>query len=215
MTQTARKTSETVVCAGCGADAPRGGLCPVCEMPVGVGATPGAVDEVHDGGLPTGFLARVWHTGQLGVVLAVGAFLGALPLPLAGGVMVRDARGEVSVDVWVRPLDYVLGTYPSLHGRMTAWLLPGAALFLLHILRSRRTGTAMQAARPLVTVVTLAPLVSVVLPLLRLRRLGVEVRPGAAIALVVLGVVLGIVAAERFGRDVPDPVKRARDDGWG
>jgi len=184
-------------------------------MPIAVGASHEAPGERADEGLPTGFVARVWHTGQLGVVLAAAAFAGALPLPLAGGVQVRDGRGQVSVDVWVRPLDYVLGTYPSLHGRMSAWLLPGAALFLLHILRSRRGGSVMQAARPLVMVVSLAPLVSVVLPLLRLRRLGVEARPGAALGLVAVGVVLGLVAAARFGRDVPDPVKkRAPDDGW-
>lgn len=73
----------------------------------------------------------------------------------------------------------------------------------------------MAAARPLVTTVSLAPLVSVVLPLLRLRRLGVDVHPGPALALVAVGVVLGLVAASRFGRDVPEAAKqRARDRGW-
>lgn len=62
-------------------------------------------------GSGSGFLARAWHTGRLALVMAVAAFVGALWLPLAGGVMVRDGRGEVMLDVWVKPLDYVLGTY--------------------------------------------------------------------------------------------------------
>lgn len=213
MTHPVLPQDATVVCAHCGASAVAGVPCPVCDIPVGVAAAEG-VDGTPEG-LPSGFVARAWHTGRLALVMAVAAFVGSLWLPLAGGVMVRNTRGEVMLDVWVKPIDYVLGTYPSLHGRMTAWLLPGAALFLLHLLRSRRAGSTMAAARPLVTTVSLAPLVSVVLPLLRLRRLGVDVRPGPALALVAVGVVLGLVAASRFGRDVPEAVKqRARDRGW-
>ncbi len=199
-----------IECPRCGAMMPTGGVCPVCETPHAVSAASRTTG--HDLG-PASPVARWWRGGQLPVLLAAASYLGATMLPLMSGVPLRTGSA-VSLDVTVRPLDLALGTYPAMRGQMTAWLLPGAAIFLLQILRSRRTGNEMAASRPLLGVLAIAPIVSVAMPFLRLHRLAVSPTPGAALGLVVLGSALCVFAALRFGHGVPEaaPRKRVRYD---
>lgn len=194
-----------VACAHCGAMMKPEGKCPVCELP----AAPATPAQVPVDPSP---LARWWRSGQLPVALASVSFLGALFLPLLTRVpMVIDR--ELRPDVSVSPLDLALGTYSALKGQMTAWMLPGAGIFLLSLLRSRRRGGAMRASRMLVGVVSLMPLMSAMMPFLKLKRRGVEAGVGPALALIVLGVAMGIVGAISFGRDVEDDAPRGhRDD---
>ena len=111
-------------------------------------------------------------------------------------------------------LDLALGTISAIRGGMTAWFLPGAAAMLLSLLRSRRTGSQMAATRPLLFVVALAPIVSVAMPFMLLRKHGLSPTPGAALGLVALGVAMTVFAALRFGEGVPDRARRlaARDE---
>ncbi|MBL8603230.1 MAG: hypothetical protein JNK72_15000 [Myxococcales bacterium] len=200
-------------CEQCGAEAPLATPCPVCDHLVGDPVTSALREHGEtEGALPRAPLARWWHTGQLGVFLAAALSTVGLFLPLAGGLRLQRQGQDDAGEVWVSLFDYVTGRYPSLHGQMTAFLLPGAVLFLAQLLRSRRTGGAMLAARPLVTVVALAPLVSVVMPLLRLRRLGVDVRVGPAPLVVLAAVTVGVMAGLRFGRDVPEAPPKPRFD---
>lgn len=130
---------------------------------------------------------------------AAGAlFLGAMFLPLLRRVPMLVNR-ELDPDGVLTPLDLALGKYALLRGTMTAWMLPGAALFLLSLLRTRRTASAMRASRILLAVVSLAPLLSAALPLLKLQRRGLPVEAGPAMAVIVIGVVCGLVGAARFG----------------
>ncbi len=196
-------------CPRCGARMASGGVCPVCETPhAESSATRATGHELSDA--PA--LTRWWRSGQLAVAAAALCHAGAMFLPLLGDVRLREGS-SVSLGQQVRPLDIALGTV-HLGGRMTAWFLPGAAVMLLSLLRSRRTGSQMQATRPLLAMLCLAPIVSVAMPFLRLRRQGLAPTPGAAIALVVLGVALTAVATLRFGDGVPEaaPRRRARDD---
>lgn len=166
----------------------------------------------HDLGASTP-LVRWWRSGQLAAVGASAAYLSAMMLPLMSNVPLRDGA-RVRLDVAVRPLDLALGTYPAMRGQMTAWLVPGAALFLLQILRTRRTGSAMAASRPLLGVLAVGPLVSVAMPFLRLRKLDVSPTPGPALALIAVGAVLAVIAALRFGDGVAEaaPRRRLRDE---
>lgn len=179
---------------------PTGGVCPVCETPHEVSMASRATGHELAPGSP---VARWWRGGQLPALAAAGCYLAAMMLPLMSSVPLRNGA-QVRLDVALRPLDLALGTYPAMRGQMTAWLVPGAALFLLQILRTRRTGSAMTASRPLLGVLALGPLVSVAMPFLRLKKLGLSPSPGAALALVVLGSALCVVAALRFGDGVPE-----------
>lgn len=190
-------------CPHCGAVMDPSKPCPVCELSIGAVAAPNPVEREG--------LARWWHNGRLAVLLAALCFAAATFAPLVSGlsVYVQGERAVVSVSLW----DLALNTYPALKGRMSAWFVPGAAVFLLSLLRSRRAGPAMQATRPLLFAVALAPVAGVALPLLRLSRQ--HVSAGAAVALAAVGVALCVVAALRFGRDEPDAPKRRsalRDD---
>lgn len=193
-----------VACAHCGAMMKPEGHCPVCELP----AAPSAPAQVPVDPSP---LARWWRSGQLAVLLAAGSFLGSLFLPLMTRVpMVIDR--EVHPAVSVSPLDLAMGTYSAFKGQMTAWMLPGAGLFLLSLLRSRRRGAAMRASRLLVGVVSLMPLMSAVMPFLKLKKRGVEAGVGPALALIVAGVAMGLLGALWFGRDVEDERHHAPHD---
>ncbi len=189
---------------------PTGGVCPVCETPYEVSMASRATG--HDLA-PTSPIARWWRSGQLPALAAALCYLGALWLPLMSGVPLRSGT-SVRLEASLRLLDLALGTYPAMRGQMTAWLVPGAAIFLLQILRSRRTGSVMAASRPLLGVLALGPIVSVAMPFLRLRKLGVSPTPGAALALVALGSVLCVITALRFGHGVPEaaPRRRIRDE---
>ena len=158
-------------------------------------------------------LVAWWRSGRLSVLVAASCFLGALALPLLGGLSLRIG-GEFHPDVVVRPWDLVVGAYPALRGRLSAWLLPGAGLFLLSLLRSRRTGSMMMASRPLIIATSLAPLVSLVLPIVRLRDRGGHPDVGPALALGALGVLFCWHAAAVFGNGVPERsvTSRATDD---
>lgn len=195
-----------VECPRCGAMMSREGACPVCETPYAEALASRAADHEP---APASPLARWWRSGQLAVALAALCFLGALFLPLLGGVALRTGS-SVNLAGSVRPLDLALGNVPNMRG-MSAWFLPGAALFLLSLLRSRRTGNAMVATRPLLAVVSLAPLMSAAMPFLKLRRAGLAPTPGAALGLVAVGVALSVFAALRFGDGVPEARPRARD----
>lgn len=195
-----------VDCPRCGAVMPAGGVCPVCEIPHEESAASRAAERELSPATPG---ARAWRSGQLALVLAAACDLGALFLPLLGDVAMRDGA-NVSLHNAVRPLDLALGTFPGLHGQATAWVLPGAAVFMLSLLRSRRTGHAMMATRPLLGVVAILPIVSAVMPFLRFRRLGLSPSPGPALGLVLVGVVLGVIAATRFGEGVPEAPRRGR-----
>lgn len=193
-----------VACAHCGAMMKPEGRCPVCELP----AAPATPAQVPVDPSP---LARWSRSGQLPVLGAALSFLGAMFLPLLTRVpMVIDR--ELDPDVSVSPLDLALGTYSALKGQMTAWMLPGAGLFLLSLLRSRRRGSAMRASRLLVGVVSVMPLMSALMPFLKLKKRGVEAGVGPALALIVAGVVMGLIGAVTFGRDVDDDRHAARDD---
>ena len=192
--------SDTV-CARCGAEKPADGHCAACAFEAG---EPAAVGHAH-AEAPSSGLARWWESGRLSVLLAGLCFLGALALPLLGGLTIR-VEGEFLTGVTVRPWDLLMGTYPALRGRLSAWLLPGAGIFLLSLLRSRRTAPAMMATRPLIASMSLAPIVSLVLPIVRLRTRGGSPTVGAALALGALGVVLCWHAASVFGRGMPERV---------
>lgn len=196
---------SVVECTRCGATVNAGENCPVCEHPAGApsGAPVTELDERP--------AARWWRSGQLPLGIAAACLLVSVMLPLLTGLALRE-DGVVTPDVSVRPWDLMMGTHAALKGRMTAWFLPGAALFILSMLRSRRTAPAMMAARPLVVVVALAPAVSVAMPFLRLHRMGVSPTPGAAMGLVGLAVVLGVVGALRFGTGAPEFLARPGDD---
>lgn len=188
---------SVVDCTRCGATVNLGETCPVCDHPAGApsGAPVTEVDERP--------AARWWRTGQLALGIAAACLLVSVLLPLMSGLALRE-DGVVTQNVSVRPLDLMLGTHAALKGRMTAWFLPGAALFLLSMLRSRRTAPSMMAARPLVVVVALAPAVSVAMPFLRLHRMGIDPTPGPAMGLVCLAVALGVTGALRFGHGAPE-----------
>lgn len=200
--------SDTV-CPRCGAEKPPAGPCAACAFEAGEPATVAHARAVA----PTSSLARWWESGRLSVLLAGLCLLGALGLPLLGGLTIR-VDGEFHTDVTVRPWDLLMGTYPALRGRLSAWLLPGAGLFLLSLLRSRRTAPAMMATRPLIGTVSIAPVVALVLPILRLRDRGGAPVVGAALALGALGVVLCWHAAAVFGRGMPERIEKvvAPDD---
>lgn len=195
--------SQTV-CARCGAQKPDDGPCAACAFESGEPAT---VAHAR-GDAPASALARWWESGRLSVLLAGLCFLGALGLPLVGGLAMR-VGAEVHADVTVRPWDLLVGAYPALGGRLSAWLLPGAGLFLLSLLRSRRTALAMMATRPLIASMSLAPMVALVLPIVRLRGRGGTPAVGAALALGALGVVLCWHAAAVFGRGMPERIVKA------
>jgi hypothetical protein len=143
--------SETV-CARCGAEKPGDGHCAACAFDAG---EPAAVGHAH-AEAPASELARWWSSGRLSVLLAGLCFLGALGLPLLGGLTMR-VDGEFLTNVTVRPWDLLMGTYPALRGRLSAWLLPGAGIFLLSLLRSRRTAPTMMATRPLIASMSSRP----------------------------------------------------------
>ncbi len=191
-------TDASVECSHCGAKMPEAGVCPVCELP-----RPGASATASEAGdalpMQRPWLPRWWANGRLPLLLAAGCHIAACFLPLMRGIVLRDGRGNLITDITVRPVDLLLAAYPTLRGQMTSWLIPGAAVFLLSLLRSRTTARAMTVARPLVLVAALAPVVGAVMPFLRLRRIGMNVTPGAALGLVVLGAALGCMAATRFG----------------
>jgi hypothetical protein len=129
---------------------------------------------------------------------AAGLFLGAMFLPLLRHVPMLVNR-ELDPEGVLTPLDLALGNYALLRGTMTAWMLPGAAILLLSLLRTRSTASAMRASRMLLAVVSLAPLLSAAMPLLKLQRRGLPVEAGPAMAVIVLGVVCGLAGAVRFG----------------
>lgn len=200
--------SETV-CARCGAEKHPKEPCAACAFEAGepVAAAPPQVASSP--------LARWWESGRLSVLLAALCLAGSLALPLLGGLTMR-VDGALLTGVTVRPWDLLLGTYPALGGRLSAWLLPGAAIFLVSLLRSRRTAPAMMATRPLLATVSVAPVVGLVLPIVRLRDRGGTPTVGAALALAALGVVLCWHAAAVFGRGMPErevrPVVPEDDD---
>lgn len=179
-----------VACAHCGAMMSPDERCPVCELPAA--AAPSTV-PMH-----ASPLARWWANGQLAVAAAATLFLASCALPLLQRVPMVLNR-ELDPNGSLTPLDLAFGRYALLRGTMTAWMLPGAALFLLMLLRTRRTGSAMHASRVLVAVVSLAPMLSAVLPLMKLQKRGLSVEAGPAMAVIVLGVVMGLVGAVRFG----------------
>jgi len=191
--------SDTV-CARCGAEKPPVGPCAACAFEAGEPTT------VARAVAPASPIALWWESGRLSVLLAGLCLLGALGLPLLGGLTIR-VDGEFHTNVTVRPWDLLMGTYPALRGRLSAWLLPGAGLFLLSLLRSRRTAPAMMATRPLIGTVSIAPVVALVLPILRLRDRGGTPVVGAALALGALGVVLCWHAAAVFGRGMPERIE--------
>lgn len=192
--------SETV-CSRCGAEKPKDGPCAACAFDAGEAS---AVAHARGDASPSA-LAAWWESGRLSVLLAGLCFLGAMGLPLLGGLSMR-VDGEVLTGVTVRPLDLVMGTYPALRGRLSAWLLPGAGVFLLSLLRSRRTAPTMTATRPLIAAMSLAPIVALTLPIVRLRDRGGAPVVGAALALGALGVVLCWHAAAVFGRGMPERI---------
>jgi hypothetical protein len=196
-----------IECSRCGARVTSGSVCPVCETPYGEASRPrnDAVDAPGE----EAALARWWRSGQLAVAMAAGWYALAIVLPVMSGVGLREGS-EVRLDVSVRPLDLALGTFPALRGQMTAWFLPGAVLFLLQLLRSRRTGSAMGSSRPLLAVMALGPLVSVAMPLLRLRKQGMSPTPGIALIAVLVGATLCGFAALRFGNGVAEAAPRSR-----
>lgn len=195
---------DETTCRHCGATMQPDEPCPVCELPAS--STPSG--ELIERPL----LARLWRSGQLPVGAAALAFLGALFTPLLTRVpMVVDR--EWRPDTAVRPLDLALNTFPALRGQLTAWMLPGAAVFLLSLLRSRRDGASMRASRMLVAVVSLAPLLSALMPWLKLKKRGVDAGLGPAFALVAVGVVFGLLGALWFGRDVEDRGRRSAHEG--
>jgi len=196
-----------VECPRCGAAMKRDDVCPVCETPWSVSSARAQASVRPENASRT---ARWWTSGQLAVAVAAGCFLAALFLPLMSGIHLLDA-GALHRDVSVRPLDLVLGSVPALRGQLSSWLLPGAAAFLLSLLQTRRTGAAMTASRMLVVVVSLAPVVSVAMPFLRMKKSGVTPTPGAALGLVIVGVVMGIVGGLRFGQGVPEASVKRRD----
>lgn len=202
--------SETT-CTRCGAAKPADGPCAACAFEAG---EPASVAR-PDSGTSASPIALWWASGRLSVLLAGACFLLALFLPLISGITIR-VDGEFHTGVSVRPWDLVMGTYPALRGRMSAWLLPGAGLFLLSILRSRRTAPTMMATRPLIATVSLAPVVALAMPIVRLRSHGGTPTVGAALALGALGVVLCWHAAAVFGRGMPEKlvkvVEKDEDD---
>ena len=202
--------SDTV-CARCGAQKPEDGPCAACAFEAGDATTVTSAAAVPDA--PVSGLARWWESGRLSALLAGLCFLGALWLPLVGGLTMR-VGDAVLTEVTVRPWDLVVGAYPAMRGRLSAWLLPGAGIFLLSLLRSRRTALSMMATRPLIFAVSLGPVVSLALPLVRLHSRGGTPAVGAALALGALGVVLCWHAGAVFGRGMPERVAKvaARDD---
>lgn len=184
-----------VACAHCGAMMPPDEACPVCELHAAAAPSEVPLD-------PSPF-TRWWRNGQLSVGAAAALFLTATFLPLLHRVPLVVNR-ELDPDGRLSPLDLALGSYAPLRGAMTAWMLPGAALFLASLLRSRRAPSAMRASRLLVAVVSLAPLLAALTPIMKLRRRGIEVGVGPAMALIAIGVLLGLAGAYRFGHDDRD-----------
>jgi len=190
--------SDTV-CTRCGSAKPADGPCAACAFEAGELAS--VVLPHADGSASP--LAQWWQSGRLSVLLAGMCLLSALFLPLLSGLTIRIG-GELHTSVAVRPWDLVVGTYPALRGRLSAWLLPGAGLFLLSLLRSRRTAPTMMATRPLIAAMSLAPVVALAMPIVRLRSHGGTPTVGAALALGALGVVLCWHGAAVFGRGMPE-----------
>jgi hypothetical protein len=105
----------------------------------------------------------------------------------------------------------MLGTDPLLRGKMI-WLVPASAGFLAQLLFSRRTRPVMEASRPLVLVVSLAPSVGVALPFLLFQKRHLEPTLGPSALVVLAGVVLGVLGALRFGTGAPEEKPRRRHD---
>lgn len=181
---------QEVACAHCGAMMSPDAACPVCELPAAT--APSSVP------MTASPLARWWANGQVALAGAATLFLGAMFLPLLRRVPMLVNR-ELDPNGVLTPLDLAFGRYALLRGTMTAWMLPGAALFLLSLLRTRRTASSMRASRMLLAVVSLAPLLSATLPLMKLQRRGLPVEAGPAMAVIVVGVVCGLAGAVRFG----------------
>ncbi len=198
---------SATTCERCGAPKAADAPCAACAFEAGgTGVAAPSLDAPSP-------LAQWWRSGRLSVVLAAACFAAALALPLLGGLSIRSG-GEFQTDVTVRPWDLAMGTYPALRGRLSAWLLPGAALFLASLLRSRRTAPMMVATRPLLGAMSLAPVVSLVLPIVRLRDRGGHPEVGPALAVGALGVLLCWHAAAVFGNGMPErePLPPADDE---
>lgn len=173
----------------------------MCELPQdAVGAPPASprADEAPSG------LLRLWRSGQGPVGAAVLCHLLALVLPF-----VTVASGGSSRTV--SPLALMLGNDPLLRGKMI-WLVPATAAFLTQMLASRRTRPVMEASRPLVLVVSLAPLVGVALPYLLFQKRHLEPALGPSALMVLVGVALGVLGALRFGVGAPEEKPRRRRD---
>lgn len=194
--------SDEIDCAHCGARMQSGGVCPVCELGAPVAALPRSPLEPAPS---TSRVGRLWQSGQLALGLGAAMLLLSVPLPLMTHIPLRT--GDTSLSTW----DLILGTSPAFRGRL-AWMVPGAAVFLLSLLRSRKLGSSMRASRPLALVVSLAPAVAVAMPFALLHKHNASAGVGVGALLAGLGVFFASLGALRFGEAVPDVDPRAIDD---
>ncbi len=191
---------------------PRGGVCPVCEMPHDPDAARSSIESGgHAEPEDASAIGRWWRSGRLAIAVASACFLTGTFLPL---IYVQHRLGLLP-RLSASPLDMISAAGP--YGRelrsMVVFVIPATAAGLASFLLSRRHGSVMVATRPLVFVVALLPLIGAVLPVLKIakhHRLNYSVGPGLVFVLV--GVAAGLLGALTFGRGVPDPRPRDRDD---
>lgn len=186
-----------------------GSVCPVCEIPFHAedGRAPEAPEKPVDS-----LLGRLWQSGRMALLCAVALLTLATVVPL---LTVQRAH-HIGSTVSKSPLALITadGEYGRELKSTTLIAVPGAAFFLLTFLWSRRTRPSAVAARPLVLAISLLPLMGAVMPVLKLGKHNrFEYSLGPAFALIALGTLMGILAATRFGRGLPEPRRSLhRDD---
>ncbi len=186
----------------------QGGVCPVCEIPFHAedGRAPPPPEKPVDS-----FVGRLWQSGRLALLGAVTLLALATVVPLLTVTRIDHLGPSASKS----PLALITadGEYGRELKSTTLIAVPGAAFFLLTFLWSRRTRPDAVASRPLVLVVSLLPLMGAVMPVLKLgKHHRFDYSLGPAFGLIALATVMGVLAATRFGRGMPEPRRLLRRD---
>ncbi len=177
----------------------------MCEIPYH--ANDGRAPDAPETPAET-FAGRLWQSGRLALLISVALFVMGTVLPL---ITVQRAD-HLGPRVAKSPIALITadGTYGTELKSATLIAVPGAAFFLLTFLWSRRTRSVALASRPLVLVTALLPLFGAVMPVLKLKKhLHFDYTWGPAIAFIALGTAMGVFAALRFGRGMPEPRRRS------
>lgn len=185
-----------------------GGVCPVCEIAhhADDGLGPAPPEKPADT-----LFGRLWQSGRLALLAAIALLFAATVAPL----LTVQRADHLGARVAKSPLSLI--TADGLYGHelksTTLIAVPAAAFFLLTFLWSRRTRGVALASRPLVLVISLLPSMGAVLLFLKLGKHNrFEYTIGPGFALIVMATAMGIVAATRFGRGMPEARRRLRRD---